>query len=224
MTGGAPILEIKNVCLSYGERHVLCHIEQAVNDRDFIVLCGPNGGGKTTLLRLMAGLLPPTAGEIVRRKGVSIGYLPQYGHIDRRFPATVERIVGMGLLSGGKPGGFGLLRGRGAREAEEVAAVLALLDIAHLRKRPIAELSGGQWQRTLLARALVTRPALLLLDEPETHLDEAARHELYDLLGRLEGRCAVGVVSHNTREMPTFGGRRVWHVEEGAVKEAADFI
>lgn len=91
------LLKINNVCLSYGERHVLCHINETINDTDFIVLTGPNGGGKTTLLRLIAGLLQPTRGTIERKSGTIVGYLPQYRHIDRQFPTTVADIVLSGL-------------------------------------------------------------------------------------------------------------------------------
>ncbi len=93
----SPILHISDVCLSYGERHVLCHISQELLNNDFVVLTGPNGGGKTTLLRLIAGLLPPTRGRIERQKGITMGYLPQYRHIDRQFPTTVVDIVRSGL-------------------------------------------------------------------------------------------------------------------------------
>ena len=91
------ILNINNVCLSYGERHVLCHIKECLRSTDFVVLSGPNGGGKTTLLRLIAGLLPPTRGKIERKPHVVVGYLPQYRHIDRQFPTTVADIVLSGL-------------------------------------------------------------------------------------------------------------------------------
>lgn len=212
----ATLLTIDNVCLSYGERHVLCHIRQVVKSDDFIVLTGPNGGGKTTLLRLMAGLLPPTAGKIVRNEGVSIGYLPQYRHIDRRFPTTVQRIVESGLLSG-----FRLFHRINAEERDRVDEVISLLGIEPLRRYAISDLSGGQWQRALLARALVSRPALLLLDEPETHLDEASRNELYNILTLLRNRCAIAVVSHNEHQFPQLPERRIWHIENGAVKEQA---
>ena len=98
MEASRQLLHIHDVCLSYGERHVLCHIEQTLCSHDFVVLTGPNGGGKTTLLRLMAGLLQPTAGSITRASGVVTGYLPQYRHIDRQFPATVSHIVAQGLV------------------------------------------------------------------------------------------------------------------------------
>lgn len=211
---GKTILGIENVCLSYGERHVLCHIHEKLCEHDFIVLTGPNGGGKTTLLRLMAGLLKPTRGKITRCKGIVTGYLPQYRHIDRYFPTTVGEIVLSGLECR-KP----LWKSFTETHKAQVAETLRLFHLDQLARRPISDLSGGQWQRTLLARAFVSSPDLLLLDEPETHLDEAARTELYDLLATVSTHCAVAVVSHDEHHFPSINGRRIWHVEDQKVIE-----
>lgn len=213
------LLDIKDVCLSYGERHVLCHIFNQVKNHDFIVLTGPNGGGKTTLLRLLAGLLPPTCGSIVRESGVKIGYLPQYRHIDRSFPTTVREIVRSGLSNRTSWHPFSRL-GQWETHLEEMMRLFRIEDLA---ARPISSLSGGQWQRTLLARALVSAPDLLLLDEPETHLDEKTRNEFYDILVQQTQHSAVVTVSHDEKSFPHPVGRRIWHVEDGAVKEREDW-
>lgn len=213
------LLDIKDVCLSYGERHVLCHIFNQVKNHDFIVLTGPNGGGKTTLLRLLAGLLPPTCGNIVRESGVKIGYLPQYRHIDRSFPTTVREIVRSGLSNRTSWHPFSRL-GQWETRLEEMMRLFRIEDLA---TRPISSLSGGQWQRTLLARALVSAPDLLLLDEPETHLDEKTRNEFYDILVQQTQHSAVVTVSHDEKSFPHPVGRRIWHVEDGAVKEREDW-
>ena len=213
------LLDIKDVCLSYGERHVLCHIFNQVKNHDFIVLTGPNGGGKTTLLRLLAGLLPPTCGSIVRESGVKIGYLPQYRHIDRSFPITVREIVRSGLSNRTSWHPFSRL-GQWETRLEEMMRLFRIEDLA---ARPISSLSGGQWQRTLLARALVSAPDLLLLDEPETHLDEKTRNEFYDILVQQTQHSAVVTVSHDEKSFPHPVGRRIWHVEDGAVKEREDW-
>ena len=206
------LLKIEDICLSYGKRHVLCHVSGEVRARDFIVLSGPNGGGKTTLLRLMAGLLPPVAGKIVRRPGLRLGYLPQYRSIDRQFPTTVDEVVLSGL-AGSKP----LWRPFTGEHRRRTAEVMEKFRLAGLEERPIAELSGGQWQRVLLARAVVSRPQLLLLDEPETHLAASAREELHTFLTELHPRCAIVVVSHEGEGAFSLPDRRVWHVEEGSV-------
>ena len=208
------LLQIDNVCLSYGERHVLCHISEQVRSDDFIVLTGPNGGGKTTLLRLIAGLLPPTRGRIIRRPGVIMGYLPQYRHIDRQFPTTVADIVLSGLSCRKR-----LWQRFDRKLHAQAAQTLELFKLSELADRPIADLSGGQWQRTLLARAFVSHPDLLLLDEPETHLDETSRGELYDLLTLWRSRCAIVVVSHDEHQFPHIADRRIWHVEDRKVTE-----
>ena len=213
------LLDIKDVCLSYGERHVLCHIFNQVKNHDFIVLTGPNGGGKTTLLRLLAGLLPPTCGSIVRESGVKIGYLPQYRHIDRSFPTTVREIVRSGLSNRTSWHPFSRL-GQWETRLEEMMRLFRIEDLA---TRPISSLSGGQWQSTLLARALVSAPDLLLLDEPETHLDEKTRNEFYDILVQQTQHSAVVTVSHDEKSFPHPVGRRIWHVEDGAVKEREDW-
>ncbi len=208
------LLKINDVCLSYGERHVLCHINEQINATDFVVLTGPNGGGKTTLLRLIAGLLQPTRGTINRKEDTIVGYLPQYRHIDRQFPTTVHDIVLSGLSCRKK-----LWQRFKAEHHAKVDSVLHNFHLDDLSQRPISDLSGGQWQRTLLARAFVSEPDLLLLDEPETHLDEASRTELYDLLAQQSAQRAIVVVSHDEHHFPHIAGRRIWHIEEQSVCE-----
>lgn len=208
------LLNIHNVCLSYGERHVLCHIEAAIGPEDCIVLAGPNGGGKTTLLRLIAGLLRPTVGTIERRRGTVVGYLPQYRHIDRQFPTTVADIVRSGLACRKR-----IWQRFSAAHRERVGETLRLFQLSDLASRPISDLSGGQWQRTLLARAWVSQPELLLLDEPETHLDAPARSHLYQLLAARSHHGAMVVVSHDLDHFPDIPGKRLWWVEDGCVRE-----
>lgn len=212
----SDLLQIDDVCLSYGERHVLCHVNEHLGSRDFVVLTGPNGGGKTTLLRLIAGLLPPTRGRITRRPGIVTGYLPQYRHIDRQFPTTVGDIVLSGLACRKR-----LWQRFDSHLRARATETLELFKIQNLADRPISDLSGGQWQRTLLARAFVSHPDLLLLDEPETHLDEASRTELYALLAEWSTRCAIVVVSHDEHLFPHIANRRIWHVDDRQVTDRA---
>lgn len=212
------ILNINDVCLSYGERHVLCHINETLYERDFVVLTGPNGGGKTTLLRLIAGLLPPTRGTIKRPSHIVMGYLPQYRHIDRQFPTTVFDLVLSGMECRKR-----LWQPFNSKHKEQVKETLRMFHLEDLASRPISELSGGQWQRTLLARAFVSKPELLLLDEPETHLDEASRTELYHIFEAYNQHCSIVVVSHDEHEFPHIPNRRIWHIEDQKVIERAEW-
>ena len=192
------LLGIHNVCLSYGERHVLCHIEARVNQGDCIVLVGPNGGGKTTLVRVILGLLKPSAGTIAYyREGretatIPMGYLPQYSQIDRHFPISVRQVVRSGLDTPRQ-----LLRRHSAGQQRRVDDTLQLMQIADLAGRPIGTLSGGQLQRVLLARAIVSQPQLLILDEPNTYIDKRFEHQMYDMLDTLNRQCAIVLVSHD---------------------------
>ncbi len=181
--GGEPAIEAADLELAEG---------------DFASLVGPNGGGKTTLLRLMLGLLQPQRGRILvfgrppaaaRRE---IGYLPQHAAHDPRFPISVLEVVLMGRLAGGRP--RGLFR---AADREAAVAALAEVGLADLRRRPFASLSGGQRQRVLIARALACAPRLLLLDEPTASLDAHIEEEFYALLQRLNRRLTIVLVSHD---------------------------
>ena len=212
MEASRQLLHIHDVCLSYGERHVLCHIEQTLCSHDFVVLTGPNGGGKTTLLRLMAGLLQPTAGTITRASGVVTGYLPQYRHIDRQFPATVSHIVAQGLLCRTP-----WWRRPAAVWRERTEQVTEAFELSPRAARPIADLSGGQWQRTLLARAVVSDPDLPLHDDPEPHPDAPSRPPPSHFLQHEQAHRAIVVVSHDQHGFPSRPHMQLWHVEHQQV-------
>jgi zinc transport system ATP-binding protein len=192
-----PVVSIHDLHFSYGRHPVLEDVHLDIVAGDFVSIIGPNGGGKTTLLRLMLGLLPPHRGTVrvfgqspaqVRRR---IGYLPQYAVWDPDFPVTVMDVVLMGRL-GQRPWGPYSADDRGA-------ALEALADVELLehRNRSLVTLSGGQRQRVFIARALACEPKLLLLDEPTASLDPAVQDDLYDLLGRLKKRMSVVLVSHD---------------------------
>lgn len=144
------------------------------------------------MLKIIAGLLSPTSGTIERANALTTGYLPQHRSIDRQFPITVFQTVRSGLqctLPWWKP--------FGQSERATTMNILESLNLLELAQRPISSLSGGQWQRTLLARALVSSPQLLLLDEPDTHLDTVTRQELYATLLAEHQQRAIVVVSHD---------------------------
>lgn len=193
------ILELKNVYAGYDKKSILHGIDFEVRKSDFVGIIGPNGGGKTTLLKVILGLIKPFSGEILYNFNEDksqfrsfIGYLPQQSTIDRKFPISVSEVVLSGLIS--KQTGFGSLSGLYKKRVEEV---LKLVGMIELKKAPVGELSGGQLQRVFLGRAIIADPQLLILDEPDTFVDNRFEHELYQLLKELNNSMAILLVSHD---------------------------
>ncbi len=198
------LIELDRVCFSYpdsrGQRGapVLREVSFSVHRGEFICVVGPNGGGKSTLLKLLLGLERPDTGT-VRLFGDEpelscprIGYLPQNPQFDPLFPVTVLDVVLMGRLKAGLlPGHY---RAADREAARHALAAVSMVDSA---AKNFAELSGGQRQRVLIARMIATEPELLLLDEPTSHLDIQAERELYELLHRLNERLTIMLVSHD---------------------------
>ncbi len=191
-------IQIENLDFSYGRISVLEQASLSVADKEFVCMVGPNGGGKTTLLKLLLGLLEPQAGTVsifgknptAGRKW--IGYLPQHANLDAKFPVTALDVVLMGRL--GKTHRVGPYTRTDQSMARDM---LDRVGLNKLEKRPLATLSGGQRQRVLIARALVCEPRLLLLDEPTASLDDYVERELYDLLLELNKELTVVVVTHD---------------------------
>jgi zinc transport system ATP-binding protein len=187
------LIEIRDVDASYLRQKALTGISLSIYDRDFIGIIGPNGGGKTTLLKIILGLMKPLRGTIDYSIDRSeIGYLPQGNRLDERFPITVGEVVASGLEKGLRTG----IR-LGARDKLNVRSVLEKVGMEGLRSRPIGELSGGELQRTLLARAIVSSPRMLILDEPDTYVDNRFEMELYALLKELNEHMTILLVSHD---------------------------
>lgn len=193
-----PIVEIHDVAFAYNGETVLLDVNLEVQQGDFIAMIGPNGGGKTTLLKLILGLLQPDRG-IIRVMGrpalkaaPEIGYVPQDVHINRSFPITAIDVVMMGMLAPGKP-----WRRQTAADRREAMAALDRLQVAALADRKIGALSGGQRQRVFIARALVTKPRLMLLDEPTASIDTKGQAEFYKMLKALNEDTTIVVVSHD---------------------------
>lgn len=198
----APIISVKNVFFAYGQSPILEHISFEVKAGDYLGVIGPNGGGKTTLLKLMLGLLRPSTGEIkllgdsVLRSANRhrIGYVPQRGSSDDRlFPGTVEEVV----LSG-RTASRGLLSIRSKSDNSAVKRAMKTADVAHLAHRRIGTLSGGERQRVLIARALAGDPAVLMLDEPTAAVDAPSQEAFYAFLQKLHGQgLTIIIVSHD---------------------------
>ncbi len=179
----APVIEARDISHAFGDQPVLTGVDIDVRPGEIVTLVGPNGAGKTTLVRILLGLLKPDSGTIKRRPGLTLGYLPQHMEIDPVLPLTVER----------------LLRLTGRNAPGDTSSTLEEVGAKHLMDKSVRNLSGGELQRVLLARALLRRPGLLVLDEPIGGVDAAGRAELYDLITRIRTRrgCGVLMVSHD---------------------------
>lgn len=187
-----PLLRIHDLAVGYGDQVVVRGINLDISPRDYIGVIGPNGGGKSTLIKTLIGTLPPLGGAVTRRAGLKIGYLPQTKSLDSTFPITVSELVLSGLLSRSN------LWGNYTRqERAEARRWMERTGILPLGSKSIARLSGGELQRALLCRALVSQPELLVLDEPATFVDPVFEQELYKLLAELNQTIAIVMVSHD---------------------------
>jgi zinc transport system ATP-binding protein len=191
-------IEIQDLSFAYGEIPVLDHVSLEVPEREFLGIVGPNAGGKSTLLKIILGLLSPTRGTVKVlgsppcKARTRLGYVPQYPAFARDFPVTVEQVVLMGRLGRGR-----MLGGYSRSDRDIARRVMAETEISDLTQRRIDQLSGGQLQRTLVARALACEPEILILDEPTANIDMRVENELFDLLRLLNQRMTILVVSHD---------------------------
>ncbi len=195
MSHGPPplLMEMKDVIMGY-RSPILGPLSLGLRGGDFLAVVGPNGGGKSTLVKTLCGILPPIAGRVCRHsESLRLGYVPQRQELDDFFPVTAEEVVALGLLPYRK-GWWGLRRA----DRRSAHACLEHLGIGHLAAVPFRELSGGQRQRVLLARALVVTPDVLVLDEPTSALDPVAEQRLLDevLAVRAKRRTAIVLVTH----------------------------
>lgn len=195
---GRAVISIRNLWAGYEREQVLEDINLEVYEGDYIGLIGPNGGGKTTLIRVLLGLLTPTRGEVrimgrpVQEGRREVGYVPQVVEFDREFPVSVWDVARMGRL-----GQRRLLQRYNSKDKEIVAEALRQVEMFDLRQRPIGELSTGQRQRVYLARALATQPKILLLDEPTSSVDPQVSKDIYELLKQLNEQVTILLISHD---------------------------
>lgn len=194
----SPVIELDSVSFRYGGPMILENVTLTVEKGEFLGVVGPNGGGKTTLLKLMLGLLDPTQGAVRVMGGMpaearrQVGYVPQFVTFRRDFPISVEETVLLGRL--------GLAPTLGSySKADREAARQAMVEteVLEFRRRSLSALSGGELQRVLIARALATDPKLLLLDEPTANIDLRVEKDIFDLLRQINARATVVVVSHD---------------------------
>lgn len=208
-TSGGRIISLRGVTARYDHEDILHDINLDVCRGDFMAISGPNGGGKTTLLRLMLRLLKPAAGKVtyygregnpVRR--LSIGYLPQKNSIDQQFPVSVRQVVLSGLLRG-----WGLRRD--ADEKRRLGRVVDMLGLSPFLDNSIDALSGGQLQRTLLARAIISEPELVVLDEPLSYVDKHFEQQIYSVVSELAKVSTIILVSHEMTVISTMANRHI---------------
>ena len=191
------LVTLHNVGVAYGGYEALRHVDLEIADDDFLGVIGPNGGGKTTLVKAILGTVAHTgridyAPELYRGKDRLIGYMPQQSDFDRAFPISVLEVVLSGLQ-----GSRGFLACYTAGDRKKALRLLEEAGIAEAAHHPIGEVSGGQMQRALLCRAVISEPRLLILDEPANFVDNKFENELYRMLRELNGRMAIVMVSHD---------------------------
>lgn len=205
----SPLIRLSNISAGYDSRTVISGISFDLYPADFLGVTGANGGGKTTLLRVIMGLLPHSSGSIIYSNSLiinnirRIGYLPQQIFFDRSFPISVADVVLSGLQVEKK-----FSHSYTSTDRRRVHNLLTLSGIAHLENSSIGEISGGQMQRALLCRAIISEPRLLILDEPTTFVDQNFEDELKMLLTRLNTQgTAILMVSHNKTLLTTMAKR-----------------
>lgn len=199
------VIKIHKLWAGYDNESVLEDVSLTVYERDFIGMIGPNGGGKTTLIKVLLGLLRPKRGSVsimgqpVEIGRHHIGYVPQIVVFDRSFPIRVWDVVRMGRLNKQH-----LLRRYNKNDNAIVADMLRRVDMLNLKDRPIGELSGGQRQRVYIARALATQPQILLLDEPTASVDPQIRSDIFELLRTLNEQITIILVSHDMNAVSSY--------------------
>lgn len=192
------VIRINGLCAGYNGKNILSHVDLNVYERDFLGVIGPNGGGKTTLVKCILGLHQPNEGEIRFYKNgqevhdINMGYLPQYNNIDRKFPISVYEVVLSGLSKQKS-----IFRKYSSNQHDAVRQIISRMGLEGLEDHAIGALSGGQLQRALLGRALVSNPEVVILDEPDTYIDKRFETKLYSLLEEINKERAIILVSHD---------------------------
>lgn len=191
-----PLISLQAICHHYEKIEVLCGINGSIHRGEVLGLIGPNGGGKTTLLRILAGLLQASAGKLsYLNQDLKVSYVPQQWAVDRSYPITVKELLLMGLIDQDPWGP--IYKKQNLAKAEELCERFGIAQIVH---KPIQELSGGQIQRALLARALIRQPDLLLLDEATSQIDPQSREIIYQHIMDGKKKRATVMVSHLLHE------------------------
>ncbi len=202
-----PVIRLSDISMKRDNREILSHVSLDVNQGDFLAVTGPNGGGKTTLLRILLKLLQPTAGSVTYFNNgkpcrqLPIGYLPQKNMVDARFPITVKEVISSGLL--------GTVPQSANERRERITEILQLVELHNHENKSIGNLSGGQLQRALLGRALISRPQILVLDEPLSYLDKHFEEHIYRIIADIAPSTTIILVSHEMSVISTMANRHI---------------
>lgn len=200
------LIQINKASVYYDDVCALSNINLQVKEKEFLAILGPNGGGKSTLLKLILGFKEPKCGEVKvlqdtpKKTRNLIGYVPQFSKFDRNFPISVEEVILMGKLEKKIVPFYKFCR----KDREKAYEIMKKLHIYHLKNRQIGQLSGGQLQRVLIARALILEPKILLLDEPTASLDAQTKAEIYELLRKLNKEVTIILVTHDIGVVSTY--------------------
>jgi len=214
-------VHIENLSVYYGQTPALTDVSMDVEDGDFIGIMGPNGGGKSTLLKAILGLIPITKGsmqiygqEYGKKNEVLIGYVPQFASMDKNFPISCFEVVLSGCMKRGLHPFFQFTN----KDKDIACEKIERVGIGKLANKQIGELSGGEFQKMLIARALAVNPKLLLLDEPTASVDARSKEQIYDLLGELNNEMTIMLVTHDlsavstkVRSLACLNGSLVYH-------------
>lgn len=215
----SKLIQIDHLSAGYDQKLVLHDVNLTVYSDDYLGIIGPNGGGKTTLMRLILGLKKPTEGHIryfktlkdktgnvitdeeghaktEEVKEITMGYLPQYNDLDKQFPISVYEVVLSGLSKQKK-----LFSRYSKAQRQQALDTIEKMQLTDLKDRHIGALSGGQLQRVLLARAIVSKPDVVILDEPNTYIDRRFQKQMYEMLEQINKECAIIIVSHDIAEV-----------------------
>ncbi len=213
------LINISNLFYKYHKTDVLENINLTIKDDDFLAIIGPNGGGKSTLLKLILGLLTPQDGKIEKKiKNNQVGYVPQNTNLNIDFPITALEIVLMGHVSSKKR-----LFGYSKEDISCAMASLSKVSMADFANSKIGDLSGGQRQRVFIARALCSNPKIMLLDEPTASIDVKGQREIYELLKELNKSICIVVVSHDISVLLNYA-KNVAHINKNLVYHSLENI
>ncbi len=219
---GEYAVYIENLSVHYGHTPAIMGVCLNVSDGEYLGIIGPNGGGKSTLLKAILGLIPVSSGNIsiyggnAHKNRSLVGYVPQFALLNRKFPISLFEVVLTGHLKQGIAPFFRY----SSKDKESVYTLLEKIGITDLANRQISELSGGEFQKMLIARALATNPKLLLLDEPTASVDAASRDQIYSLLAELNKNMTIILVTHDllavssqVNRLACLNGQLVYHGE-----------